>query len=129
MNLASVHDVASRLPSNSQISRLSALRFRPNILITGPLAFNEDDWKKVRIGQGVYDMSCRTTRCKLPNVDYETGISNRNEPSTTLLKYRVIDGGSKSACLGLQVTPLQESEVKVGDPIEVLERGEHFVLK
>ncbi|PVI04470.1 MOSC-domain-containing protein [Periconia macrospinosa] len=128
MNLASVHDVSSRLPANSSVSRLSALRFRPNVLITGPPAFDEDDWKEARIGKSLLYISCRTTRCKLPNVDPETGTADRNEPGTTLLKYRVIDGGSKSACLGMQVTPIGEGEIQVGDTVKVQERGEHFFL-
>ncbi|CAI6337121.1 unnamed protein product [Periconia digitata] len=128
LNLASLHDVASRLPSKSSISRLSALRFRPNLLITGPPAFDEDDWKQARIGQIMHHISCRTTRCKLPNVNPETATANRNEPSTTLLKYRVIDKGSKNACLGMQVTPLEKGEVQIGDVVEVTERGEHFSL-
>lgn len=74
-------------------------------------------------------ISCRTTRCKLPNVDPETAIADRYHPSNTMLKYRVIDGGSKNACLGMQVTPLVEGKIKVGDKIEVLETGEHFFLK
>jgi uncharacterized protein YcbX len=108
---------------------LNALRFRPNVFITGPAAFNEDDWKKARMGDGLYHLSCRTTRCKLPNVDPETGIPDKNEPGTTMRKYRVIDKGSPSACLGMQVTPLGTGELKVGDSIEVLERGEHLYLK
>lgn len=73
-------------------------------------------------------ISCRTTRCKLPNVDPETGEADRNEPSTTLRKYRIIDDGSKSACLGMMVTPLGEGEVRVGDYVEVLETGKHFFI-
>jgi uncharacterized protein YcbX len=127
LNLASVHDVSSKLPKGYK--PLSALRYRPNVFITGPPAFNEDDWKKARIGDGLYHISCHTTRCKLPNVDPETGIADRNEPGTTMRKYRVIDEGSQSACLGMQVTPLTQEEIKVGDEVEVLERGEHFFLK
>lgn len=40
-------------------------------------------------------------------------------------KYRIIDEGSKNACLGMQVTPLEEGVVIVGDTVEVLETGEH----
>jgi uncharacterized protein YcbX len=127
INLASVHDVASNLPT--KIKRLNALRYRANLYITGPPAFAEDSWTKARIGDGTYHISCRTTRCKLPNVDPETAIADRNEPGTTMLKYRVIDKGSQSACLGMQVTPLTEGAVEVGDEIEVLEEGEHFFLK
>jgi uncharacterized protein YcbX len=127
MNLASVHHVSSQIGKGSK--PLNALRFRPNIFITGPPAFNEDSWTKTRIGEEQYHVSCHTTRCKLPNVDPETGVADRNEPSTTLRKYRVIDKGSPSACLGMQVTPLTYGQIKVGDEVEVLERGEHFYLK
>ncbi|KAF2748614.1 hypothetical protein M011DRAFT_440950 [Sporormia fimetaria CBS 119925] len=127
LNLAAVHDVSSKLPKGSK--PLSALRFRPNVLFTGPPAFDEDNWTKARIGDGTYHISCRTTRCKLPNVDPDTGVADRNEPGTTMRKYRVIDKGSQSACLGMQVTPLTLKEIKVGDEVEVLERGEHYYLK
>ena len=127
MSLASVHDVASKLPTHP--NHLNALRFRANVYITGPQAFDEDDWTKARIGSGIYHISCRTTRCKLPNVDPETAIVDRNEPGTTMRKYRIIDKGSQSPCLGMQVTPLTEGEIKVRDKVEVLERGEHFFMK
>lgn len=133
MNLASVHDVSSRLPPKSP--PLNTLRYRPNVIITGPPPFSEDSWTSVRIGAGTYHVSCRTTRCKLPNVDPETGIADRNEPGTTMLKYRVIDKGSKSACLGMQVCPLDcgdgktSGEIAVGDEVEVLETGDHLYLK
>lgn len=127
LNLASVHHVSSQLPKGYK--NLNALRYRANVYITGPPAFSEDEWAKARIGDGTYHISCRTTRCKLPNVDPETGIADRNEPGTTMRKYRVIDSGSQSPCLGMQVTPLTEGEIKVGDEVELLEIGEHFFLK
>jgi len=73
-------------------------------------------------------MSCRATRCKLPNVDPETGIADRNEPLTTLRSYRVIDEGHSSPCLGMHVTPLEQGVVHVGDVVEAVETGEHFHL-
>lgn len=141
MNLASVHNVAENLPVKksefqwqNHHTLLNALRFRANIYITGPPAFHEDDWAKAKIASPsdsastTYHISCRTTRCKLPNVDPESGVADRNEPMTTMRKYRVIDEGSKSACLGMQITPLEDGEVKVGDHVEVLEIGKHHFL-
>ena len=139
INMASVHDVASKLPTGKpepehiwqrQHTLLDGLRFRANIYITGPPAFAEDDWKKAKLTSSDSSelnlhISCRATRCKLPNVDPETAVADRNEPLTTLRNYRVIDAGSKNACLGMQVTPLEEGSVTVGDKIEVLEIGEH----
>ncbi|KAF1832710.1 hypothetical protein BDW02DRAFT_640629 [Decorospora gaudefroyi] len=146
INLASVHDVASNLPSNKPKSTydwqnhytlLNALRFRANIYITGPPAFAEDAWKRAKLtspdskpatsGLNLH-ISCRTTRCKLPNVDPASAEMDRNEPLGTLRGYRVIDEGSKNACLGMQLTPLDEGSVAVGDCVEVLETGDHFFL-
>jgi uncharacterized protein YcbX len=137
-----VHDVASHLPNTSlskhvwqnQLTLLDALRFRANIYMTGPPAFAEDAWKKAKITSTSTStsvdlhISCRTTRCKLPNVDPQTAEIDRNEPMSTLRSYRVIDEGSKNACLGMQVTPLGEGMVRVGDRVEVVETGEHFFL-
>lgn len=130
LNLASVHDIASKTPRSNEyrLPTINALRFRANIYFTGPPPFAEDTWKKARIGTATYHISCRTTRCKLPNVDPETGIVDPKEPEKTLRKHRVVDEGSKNAVLGMQVTPLEEGEVRVGDEIEVLETGEHFFL-
>ncbi|KAF1913177.1 hypothetical protein BDU57DRAFT_504091 [Ampelomyces quisqualis] len=142
LNLASVHDVANKLPRRSgpysmQAPLLNALRFRANIYITGPPAFHEDDWTRARISpprksssNTSLDMhiSCRTTRCKLPNVDPETGIADPNEPLSTLRKYRIIDEGNKNPCLGMQVTPLADGLVSVGDYVEVVATGKHLWL-
>ncbi|KAF2261490.1 hypothetical protein CC78DRAFT_348248 [Lojkania enalia] len=128
VNLASVHHVASSLPKGYKKS-LNVLRYRPNLIITGPPAFDEDSWKRAKTRDGEYHISCHTTRCKLPNVNPETGIADRNEPETTMRGYRVIDQGSSSPCLGMQIIPLVEGEVRVGDEVQVLERGEHFFLK
>jgi uncharacterized protein YcbX len=140
LNLASVHDVASKTPNPSsdlpevwqrRLTLLDALRFRANIYITGPPAFAEDDWKKAKLTSSDstssinLHISCRTTRCKLPNVDQETAVADKSEPLTTLRNYRIIDEGSKNACLGMQVTPLDVGRVAVGDRIEVLETGKH----
>ncbi|KAI9732634.1 MAG: hypothetical protein M1834_003970 [Cirrosporium novae-zelandiae] len=125
MNLASLHDVASKL---RQPIKLNALRFRPNIIMTGPAKFEEDSWKKIKIGDFIYYCACRTVRCRLPNVDPFTGIKNDVDPDKTLKSYRCIDQGDpKNACFGMQMVPaIQESQIKVGDQIEVLETGEHF---
>jgi uncharacterized protein YcbX len=130
LNNASVRDVAERV--REEIPKFSARRYRSNILITGPKAFVEDDWKKIQIGGHMLYCACHTVRCRLPNVDPETGIKHDVEPDKTLKSYRCIDDGDpKNACLGLQIVPSKETGIvlTVGDSVEVLERGEHFYLK
>lgn len=129
MNLASVHNLSSRLVPRTP--PLNVLRFRPNIIITGPEVYDEDDWKMIKIGNKLYHVCCRTSRCKLPNVDPITGVKNAVEPDKTMRGFRTIDAGAPNkACLGMQMVPAsEEGEISVGDCIEVLQRGEHFFLK
>jgi len=131
MNLASARDLCLRLPKEHQRD-FDAIRFRSNIYMTGPTAYDEDTWKLVRIGSHKYHVSCHTIRCKLPNVNPKTGIADRNQPYTTMDKYRRIDAGAPNMpALGLQLTPMEregKGVVSVGDEIEILETGDHFYI-
>ena len=129
MNLASVRDLGSKVQGGP--TRLSVRRFRPNIIFTGPEAYAEDDWKRIKIGRADYYVSCRTVRCLLPNVDPITGEKHPSEPNQTLKSFRRIDEGDpKNACIGMQMVPAaKESQIKVGDVIEVLETGDHYYIK
>lgn len=50
--------------------------------------------------------SCRTVRCRLPNVDPDTGIRHPVEPDRTLKSFRRIDAGDpNNACMGMQLVP------------------------
>ncbi|KAF2455085.1 MOSC domain-containing protein [Lineolata rhizophorae] len=141
LNIASLEDLESRI-SRRVIKHLDPLRFRFNILISGPPAFAEDDWAVVRIGSCTYHVSCRTARCKLPNVDPATGIADKDEPHLAMAKYRRIDeGAGLNPCLGMQLTPIltddtvdaasncKIGEIRVGDSVELLRTGEHFYIK
>ncbi|KKK22698.1 hypothetical protein ARAM_004004 [Aspergillus rambellii] len=155
LSLSSVQDVASRCAAD--LPRLSVRRFRANIIIQGPPAFAEDDWKRILIrcpcppppsassasssaletesdngGQSIQIHTvCRTIRCRLPNVDPDTGVRHRWEPDRTLKRYRRIDRGDPTnACLGMQGVPaVQEFVIRVGDSVSVVERGDHCYIK
>ena len=129
MNLASVRDVGSRLQHDAP--PLSARNFRPNIIITGGVAYEEDSWKRTKIGNYEYHVSCRTVRCLLPNVHPLTGKKHGSEPNRTLKEFRRIDAGDPlNACLGMQMVPaLVGSKIQVGDEVTVLETGEHVYIR
>lgn len=62
--------------------------------------------------------SCRTVRCRLPNVDPDTGERNTVEPDKTLKSFRCIDGGDpKNACLGMQLVPAQKGMYLTYSPL------------
>ncbi|KAH8804997.1 MOSC domain-containing protein [Xylogone sp. PMI_703] len=132
INLMSIRDVEDQMPNEKGLPRLSAERFRANIIFAGPEAYEEDTWKRIEIGAYEYDVSCRTARCKLPNVDQVTGERHSSEPDRTLRAFRSVDvgAGSNTGCLGMQMVPIsQRSVVKVGDEISVLSTGEHVYIK
>ncbi|OQD80714.1 hypothetical protein PENANT_c033G03209 [Penicillium antarcticum] len=129
LSLSSHKDVAARCAY--AIPRLSVRRFRANIIIQGPAAFEEDHWRRLSIGATEIHASCRTVRCRLPNVDPESGDRHKAEPDRTLKAYRRIDDGDRTnACLGMQLVPAKEAFVlRVGDEVRVLENGEHRYIK
>lgn len=129
LNISSVRDVAARCAF--AIPYLSVRRFRANIIIEGPPAYAEDSWKRIRVGGSSLNGSangikkdlkkesegveihtvCRTLRCRLPNVDPDTGIRHPSQPDKMLKSFRCIDAGDKTnACLGMQLVPSKEGE-------------------
>ncbi|CAG8384694.1 unnamed protein product [Penicillium salamii] len=129
LNMSSHRDVASRCAY--AIPRLSIRRFRANIIVQGPSAFEEDHWKRVSIGGTEIYTSCRTVRCRLPNVDPDSGDRHKAEPDKTLKSYRRIDEGDlTNACLGMQLVPSKgEFTLRVGDKLDVIETGLHQYIK
>jgi uncharacterized protein YcbX len=104
--------------------------------VTGIPPFAEDDWKVIRSGNLDYHVSCRTTRCDLPNVDPKTGIKDRVEPYKSLKQSRgfVDKGAGAHPVLGMQMVPLLKDakgseEIRVGEEMKVVKTGEHFYIK
>ncbi|KAL8671427.1 MAG: hypothetical protein Q9168_004079 [Polycauliona sp. 1 TL-2023] len=132
LGLSSVADLDRRLadqvPDLLEGQQSSAPRFRANIYCEGPEAYAEDSWKRIRIGESIYYVACRTTRCELPNTDQWTGETHGHQPSKLIRGYRNIDEGAgpSKACMGMQMVPAAEQGlIKIGDEIEVLEIGAH----
>lgn len=135
MGIASVQKVSKTI-TNLPTPHLNALRFRANIYLTNAPPFAEDDWKQIRSRNLSYHVSCRTTRCDLPNVDPVTGIKDRAEPYKTLKQTRgfVDKGAGAHPVLGMQMVPLLEDaagkgEIRVGEEMEVVQIGEHFYIR
>lgn len=117
-------------------------RFRPNVVVRGGVAWDEDRWKTVRIegadgdgeggngggeGKGVtLDVTQRCARCQVPNVDPETGEKHKRQPWDELMKYRRVDEGIRfKPCFGMLCVPRGEGEelatLEVGMKLHVLE--------
>lgn len=110
---ASLAELNSRLPEPVRMNR-----FRPNLVVQGAGAFEEDSWARVRIGGVEYFGVKQCDRCVMTTVSPERGEFDGKEPLRTLSTYRKFDG---QVCFGRYMIPASPGGVRVGDPVEVLE--------
>jgi uncharacterized protein YcbX len=94
-------------------------RFRPNIVIDGVDAFEEDYAREARIGEAVVETVKPCVRCTVPSVDPARGEQG-TEPGDTLAAYRndARAGGVTFGVNGI-VARGAGSEVRVGDAVEL----------
>ena len=109
---ASLQDLNSRLDSPLPMNR-----FRPNIVVKDCAPFEEDTWKRIRIGDVEMALVKPCDRCVVTTIDKET-LEQGKEPLKTLNTFRKQIGG---VMFGMNVIPLNEGEIKVGMSVEVLE--------
>ncbi|TEW53929.1 MOSC domain-containing protein [Psychromonas sp. RZ22] len=97
---------------------ISALHFRPNLLIKGDTAFIEDTWARIRIGEVAFQVSKPCSRCTFTNVDPKTGVADLEQPLKTLSQFRYHQGDID---FGQNLIPLNTGIIRCGDAIEILE--------
>jgi uncharacterized protein YcbX len=133
----SIAELNERLMQAEDIS-IDVRRFRPNILVQGEKAWDEDRWKSIRISEPTasfsekvlatlglrgldLDVVARCARCHVPNVDPETAEEHKRQPWDTLMKYRRVDPGiTYKPCFGMLCVPRGGGgEVHVGMTLEI----------
>ena len=98
-------------------------RFRPNLVVSGDIAPHaEDEWKRIRIGEAVFEVAKPCARCSIPNVDQALGDRTK-EPTATLSTYRSWD---RAIWFGQNLiqeksTAAKTEWLRVGDTVEILE--------
>lgn len=94
-------------------------RFRPNIVIDGVDAFEEDYVREARIGDAVIELVKPCVRCTVPSVDPARGEQG-TEPGDTLAVYRndARAGGVTFGVNGI-VARGAGRELRVGDEVEL----------
>lgn len=76
-------------------------RFRPNLVIAGSAAHEEDGWRRVRIGEVELAVVKPCARCSIPNVNQDTAEIGV-EPLQTLARYRISTRNGKPKLLFAQ---------------------------
>lgn len=118
---ASLQDLNTKLVSAGS-QAIEMRRFRPNIVVSGCDAFEEDRWKRIKVGEMVLRIVKPCSRCVIPNIDPDTGIRG-DEPSQTLKGYRRQEHpqiGNK-IFFGQNVIAETNGLLEVGMPIKILE--------
>ncbi|MCP9959966.1 MOSC domain-containing protein [Streptomyces sudanensis] len=91
-------------------------RFRPNLVVGGTAAWEEDRWARIAVGDVVFRVAKPCGRCVVTTTDQRTGVRGR-EPLRTLARHRRIDG---KAVFGQNLVPESTGTLRVGDPVRVL---------
>lgn len=105
---------------NSQLAEpVTTRHFRSNLVVDGDFPWQEDEWKRIKIGEVEFELTKPCTRCLFTTVDPDTGVpSSNHEPMQTLIRMRQLPAG---ICFGVNLVALNEGMIRVGDPVEVLE--------
>ncbi|MEM9092987.1 MAG: MOSC N-terminal beta barrel domain-containing protein [Cyanobacteria bacterium P01_F01_bin.53] len=108
---ASLADLNGRLEQPVPMNR-----FRPNLVVKGCEPFAEDMWKRIKIGEIVFDVAKACSRCSIPGVEQATGKQGK-EPLKTLATYRRWD---HAIWFGQNLIAHREGTLQVGDEVEIL---------
>lgn len=106
----SLDDLNSRMDTDIPMHR-----FRPNIVVEGGVAYEEDHWNDIQIGEVKFHVTHPCKRCVFTTIDQETGKKGV-EPLKTLSTYR--REGSE-VIFGVNTLALSSGVICVGDSIEL----------
>jgi MOSC domain-containing protein len=109
---ASLDDLNSRLENPVPMDR-----FRPNIVVSGTVPFEEDGWRSIKTGDVQMHVVKPCARCVITTTDQQTAQRSK-EPLTTLAKFRT---QNKKIMFGQNVIHQNTGTLNVGDTINVNE--------
>ena len=123
-NTTSLDDLNRRLSKRGK-GEIDVRRFRPNIVARGLRPWEEDTWRRIRIGGAEFHVWQRCGRCTMTTIDRDD-LKRGPEPLATLSTFRERKNGQRN--FGMHLIPVTpeagQGDVKVGDLIEVLEYDE-----
>ncbi|MER7411171.1 MULTISPECIES: MOSC domain-containing protein [Streptomyces] len=99
---------------------LTMNRFRPGLVVDGTRPWEEDGWRRVRVGAVSFRVAKPCARCVITTTDQQTAVRGR-EPLRTLGRHR--RDGNK-LLFGQLLVPEQRGTLRIGDTVEVLERAD-----
>ena len=111
---ASLDDLNKRMTESMDMNR-----FRPNIVINGCPAYDEDQWEVIQIGEVQLRIIQQCERCVFTTIDpLSKEKHSAGEPLTTLAKYRI--GPRGGLVFGVHAVPLEHGTIHTGNQVRVL---------
>lgn len=109
---ASVDELDAKVPAP-----VDDRRFRSNIVISGTDAWAELEWRRVRIGEVVFDVQKPIERCAAITANPDTGVRDAR-----LLRVLTTEFGQDEPTLGILLLPTDGGgTIRVGDEITLLD--------
>lgn len=115
-NQGSLDELNRQLLANGQPA-VPMNRFRPNIVLQGLDAYEEDYLASMRIGAMTFAFVKRCARCPIPNIDQATAIS-APEPGLTLAAHRRFPEGVLFGVNAVVAGAGAGSRLAIGDQVE-----------
>lgn len=95
-------------------------RFRPNLVVDGGAAWEDDEWGQLEVGGARLDAVAGCPRCPIPQIDQRTALRHR-EPARVLAANR--RGADGRPYFGQNLVHVDiGAEISVGDEVRVLSR-------
>ncbi|MGX2974141.1 MOSC domain-containing protein [Ursidibacter arcticus] len=95
-------------------------QFRGNIVIDGDLAFEEEQWQRIQIGDVILRFAQCCTRCVLITRNLDTlELDPKAEPFRTLKQHHTNEKGKP--LFGIHLVPENSGVIRVGDTITLLD--------
>jgi uncharacterized protein YcbX len=115
-NQASLDDFNARLKAQGN-EAVTMARFRPNVVLEGLDAYEEDFLKTLRIGDVTLQVVKRCARCTVPGVDPQTGVPSSVVPDL-LATFRGTDDGVMFGVNAIVIAGAG-AELQAGAPVDV----------
>ena len=97
-------------------------RFRPNIIISGVDAFEEENWSSIKIGTATFEMLDTCTRCIMVTRDPDNGEAhNKQQPLRALVKQHT--DNTKHPIMGVNAkltSPIDSAKIAINDTVTLL---------
>ena len=116
LSQASLNDLNERMAPED---RVPMDRFRPNLVIGGGAAFQEDRWRRIVVGDARFELVKPCARCVITTTDQQSGQRGK-EPLASLARFRRRHNEPTKVDFGMNAICTSGERVRVGDAVQVI---------